>query len=186
MTLSVIWQGNLLEPGFNNPYLLTPNLSYICEMKFFSAIIVFTALIIHSCNTVDLYEKSVSIPGHKWENSFRPSFDFTINDTTALYKVYMVLRHSEKYRYTNIYVNLTIQPPGQDSSIRIRRDLPLATNAGGWLGTGMDDIYEHRILLGDAQTLKAGTYKFTLEQIMREDPLEHVLNAGIRVEKQQK
>jgi gliding motility-associated lipoprotein GldH len=134
---------------------------------------------------VDLYEKTAAIPEHAWENSFRPSFDFTIKDTNALYQVYLVLRHTEKYRYTNIYINLNIQPPGQDTSIRIQRDLTLATNAEGWLATGMDDIYEHRIKLGEPQTLKAGDYKFTLEQIMRENPLQHVLNAGIRVEKQQ-
>jgi len=148
-----------------------------------TAIIVAICMLIYSCNTVDLYEKSVTIPGHSWDNSFRPSFDFVIKDTTSLYQVYLVLRHTEKYRYTNIYVNLFIQPPGVDTAIRIQRDLTLATNADGWLGTGMDDIYEHRIALGDPQTLKSGNYKFTLEQIMRENPLQHVLNAGIRVEK---
>ncbi len=49
----------------------------------------------------------------------------------------------------------------------------------------MDDIYEHRIQLGSEQGLKAGNYTFTIEQIMREDPLEQVLNVGLRVEKKQ-
>lgn len=138
-----------------------------------------------SCNTVDLYEKSEVIPGHSWQNSFRPSFEFEIKDTTSLYQVFFILRHTDRYKYTNIYVNLYVQPPGADTAIKLQRDLTLATNAEGWLGSGMDDIYEHRIPLGEAQTLKSGTYKFTLEQIMRDNPLEHVLNAGIRVEKKQ-
>ena len=157
-------------------------------MKIYRIVLAFftcAVFLFKSCTTVDLYEKSVTIPKHEWHNSFRPSFDFKISDTTSRYQVYLILRHSEKYRYTNIYVNLFIQPPGQDSAIEIRRDLTLATNAEGWLATGMDDIYEHRIKLGDPQTLKAGNYKFTLEQIMRENPLQHVLNAGIRVEKQE-
>jgi hypothetical protein len=49
----------------------------------------------------------------------------------------------------------------------------------------MDDIYEHRIPLAPEQNLKAGTYTFTIEQIMREDPLKNVLNAGLRLEKKQ-
>jgi len=147
------------------------------------ASLVLIVTIAVSCKSIDLYEKTADIPGHAWDNSFRPSFDFNIKDTTGLYQVYLVLRHTEKYRYTNIYLNLYIQPPGQDTSIRIQRDLTLATNAEGWLASGMDDIYEHRIKLGDPQTLKAGNYKFTLEQIMRENPLQYVLNAGIRVEK---
>ncbi len=50
----------------------------------------------------------------------------------------------------------------------------------------MDDIYEQRIRITPGEQpvpLQAGTYKFTLQQIMREDPLENVMNAGIRIEK---
>jgi gliding motility-associated lipoprotein GldH len=142
-----------------------------------------TSYFLSSCTTIDLYEKTVTIPGHAWQNSFRPSFDFTIKDTSSLYQLFLVLRHTEKYNYNNIYINLYVKPPGQDSTIKFQRDLTLATNEKGWQATGMDDVYEHRIKLGDPQTLKAGDYKFTLEQIMRENPLQNVLNAGIRVEK---
>ena len=141
------------------------------------------ALFTASCTSIDLYEKSVTIPGYAWSHSFRPSFDFVIKDTSSPYKIFLVLRHNEKYNYNNIYVNLLIKVPGQDSTIKIQRDLQLATNEKGWLGAGMDDIYEHRIEL-DELPLKAGNYQFTIEQIMREDPLQNVLNAGLRLEKQ--
>jgi hypothetical protein len=51
----------------------------------------------------------------------------------------------------------------------------------------MDDIYEHRIPLTPVaeKFRKPGEYTFTVEQIMRENPLNNVLNVGIRVEKQQ-
>ena len=136
-----------------------------------------------SCSTSDLYEKSVAIPQHKWKNSFKPSFTFTIKDTSSLYQLFLVLRHNDKYNYNNIYINLYATLPGQDTALQIRRDLTLATNDKGWLAEGMDDIYEHRIKLGEPQPLKAGTYTFTLEQIMREDPLENVMDAGLRIEK---
>ena len=137
-----------------------------------------------ACNTVDLYEKSVVIPGHAWDKNFRPSFDFTIKDTSTAYQLFLILRHNEKYSYKNIYVNVYVQGPGQDSAVKIQKDLELATNDAGWKATAMDDIYEHRIELGSPQPLKAGAYKFTVEQIMRENPLQNVLNVGIRVEKQ--
>ena len=141
-----------------------------------------------ACNTVDLYERSVSIPGHRWENSFRPSFNFTIRDTAASYRLYLVLRHNEQYRFNNIYLNLYAKQPGEDSATKVRYDLRLATNDEGWLGSGMDDIYEHRIALTPTgETFKfrrPGEYSFTVEQIMREDPLENVFNVGIRVEKE--
>jgi gliding motility-associated lipoprotein GldH len=141
-----------------------------------------------SCTTIDIYEKTVAIPGHAWKSSFKPSFTFTIKDTSIAYQLFIVLRHNEKYNYNNIYINLYVQRPGIDSTQKIQLPLTLATSEG-WLGSGMDDIYEHRIQLTpqgeDFYFKKAGNYTFIIEQIMREDPLENVLNVGLRIEKKQ-
>jgi len=140
-----------------------------------------------SCQTIDLYEKTATIPQHKWKSSFKPSFTFTIKDTSTPYQLYVTLRHRDKYNYNNIYINLTTKQPGQDSTRTIMYPLELGNDENGWLGTGMDDIYDHRIPLTPAGTpyyfRKPGEYTFTIEQVMREDPLEYVMNAGIRVEK---
>ena len=141
-------------------------------------------LVAFSCTSIDLYEKSVAIPGHAWNSSFKPTFNFTIKDTTVPYRFFLVLRHTEKYNFSNIYISLYVKPPHTDSIQKIQLSLNLANNEG-WLGSGMDDIYEHRIPLGDPQTLKAGEYSFTIEQIMREDPLKNVLDVGLRLEKKQ-
>ncbi|NOT52179.1 MAG: gliding motility lipoprotein GldH [Chitinophagaceae bacterium] len=153
----------------------------------YALFLMYCILSLASCTTIDLYEKSVSIPGHAWKNSFRPSFSFTIKDTASAYELFLVIRHTDKYSFNNIYVNIYAQTPGMDTAQAIRRDLTLATDEKGWLGKGMDDIYEHRISLTDAaQPLhfrKSGNYTFTVEQIMREDPLKNVLNVGLRIEK---
>jgi len=148
-----------------------------------SCFVLLVSFLFASCTTTDLFEKTLAIPHHEWKSSFKPTFTFTIKDTSATYQLFLVFRHTEKYHFTNIYINLYAQLPGQDSAIKIRRDLTLATNDKGWLAEGMDDIYEHRIGLGDPESLKAGNYTFTLEQIMREDPLENVLDVGLRIEK---
>jgi gliding motility-associated lipoprotein GldH len=149
-----------------------------CVLSFISCAFLFT-----SCTSIDIYEKDVTIPGFKWQSSFKPEFTFTIKDTTVPYQLFLVLRHNERYNYNNIWINLYSQPPG-DTMHKASFELPLATNEK-WLGTGMDDIYEHRIKLTNAQYLKAGEYHFKIEQIMREDPLENVMNVGLRVEKKQ-
>ena len=150
-----------------------------------SCVVLLVSYIFTSCTTIDLYEKSVAIPKHQWNSSFKPSFDFTIKDTSAPYRLFLVLRHTEKYNFNNIFVNVYVKGPGEDTVQKIQRDLVLATNDKGWLASGMDDIYEHRIELGSDQSLRAGNYTFTIEQIMREDPLENVLNVGLRIEKKQ-
>ena len=144
-------------------------------------------LMLTACNRIDLYEKNVPIPKHAWQSSFKPSFSFVINDTTVPYQVFIILRHNERYNYNNLWVNLYTLSPGSTTPQKVQYELPLATNEKGWLGTGMDDIYEHRIALTPPTEKfyfkKAGKYTFTLEQIMREDPLQNVMNVGLRIEK---
>jgi gliding motility-associated lipoprotein GldH len=142
-------------------------------------------LLVSSCGTLDVFEKNITIPGHEWSSNFKPEIDFDIKDTVSLYNIYVVLRHTDAYRYNNIYLNILTTVPG-DTTHKERLDLRLATDDKGWLGSGMDDIFEHRILINRGIPLrfaKAGRYTFQLQQIMREEPLQHVMNVGIRVEK---
>ncbi len=154
---------------------------------FYFFIVAAFLLTLSSCKQIDLFERSVTVPGHKWDNSFKPSFTFTIKDTASAYKLFVVLRHNDKYNYNNIYVNIITRQPGQDSTQKARYDLTLANNEKGWLASGMDDIYEHRIPLTptdqEFRFRKPGDYTFTIEQIMRENPLKNVLNVGLRIEK---
>jgi gliding motility-associated lipoprotein GldH len=138
-----------------------------------------------SCQSIDLYERVVSIPKQEWQSSFKPQFKFSIRDTAAAYQVYILLRHNEKYEFNNIWVRLYAQAPG-DTARLFSLELPLANN-DGWMGTAMDDLYDHRIAVTLDPAIfnfkKPGEYTFTLEQIMRKDPLENVLNVGLRIEK---
>jgi gliding motility-associated lipoprotein GldH len=133
-----------------------------------------------------VFEKDVILPGQQWESNYKPTINFDIKgaDTAARYNIYLVLRHTDAYVYNNIWIRGYVQQPGDTAARSERYDLLLATNDKGWLGSGMDDIYEHRIQIQQQTKFKQpGTYSFTLEQIMRDDPLKHVLNVGVRIEK---
>ena len=135
------------------------------------------------CGTLDVYEKTVFFPEHTWKNSSKPSFTFDITDTAASYHIFVILRHEDAYHFNNIWVNISTQAP-RDSVRSQQVNITLADNAKGWLGTGMDDIFDHRARITRSPTrLKKGNYTFILQQHMREEPLQFVLNAGIRVEK---
>ena len=155
----------------------------LSHKKILVVLLVFISFIA-ACGTIDVFEKNVSFPNHEWSSAFKPEISFEISDTTSLYNIYIVLRHTDAYRYKNIWMNIYTQVPG-DTLLKQRLDLLLAADDKGWLGSGMDDIFEHRIrITSEPQKLaKAGLYKFRLEQIMREEPLQYVMNVGIRVEK---
>jgi gliding motility-associated lipoprotein GldH len=146
--------------------------------------VVFTVLFDSCTLPTGVFEKDVAIPNHQWESSFAPEISFTIEDTASTYDVFLVLRHTDAYHYNNIWIKATVLEPGSAQSQSGQYDLALATNQKGWLGSAMDDIFENRVLIQpNTKFKKPGTYRMTIEQIMREDPLQQVLNVGIRVER---
>jgi len=146
---------------------------------------IFSLFIFSSCNlTTGVFERNIAIPKHQWENSFRPEISFDIKDTSSLYNVFLVLRHTEAYNYNNIWIKATVEEPGESAIKSQQFDLALASNDKGWFGSAMDDVYEYRILIQpQTKFKKQGEYHFTIEQIMREDPLKHILDVGVRIEK---
>lgn len=150
--------------------------------KFF--VISFLSLFFASCIKIDLYEKQATIPSQNWFYTDVPKFTFHIDDTTSLYNVYVILRHTDLYKYNNIWLRIGLKTPSDSFSYQ-NVNMILATDAKGWDGTGMDDIYEVRKSISAApfSFKSAGDYTFSIEQIMRENPLKNILNVGLRVEK---
>jgi gliding motility-associated lipoprotein GldH len=138
-----------------------------------------------SCTQLDTFEKNTSIPKYEWQNGFTIKGSFSITDTTVKYNTYIVLRHTDAYKYNNIWLRIGIQAPG-DSMHYQKLDMQLGSDAAGWSGNGMNDIWEIRQLLPAAaiKYYKTGNYNFSIIQVMRDDPLPAVMSAGIRVEKQ--
>jgi gliding motility-associated lipoprotein GldH len=140
-----------------------------------------------ACTPPDgIYEKDIPLPGHQWAGGFKPTFTFNISDkdTASRYNIYIVLRHTDAYNYNNIWIRGTVKQPGDSATRSDRYDLLLATNDKGWLGTGMEDIYEQRVSIQQSTKFRQpGAYSLTLEQVMREDPLKHVMNVGVRIER---
>ena len=142
------------------------------------------SLINSSCKQIDIFEKNTVIPNYEWKSNFIVSGSFKITDTISAYSIYLVLRHTDAYKYNNIWLNIGLQPQG-DSLIKQKVDLKLGDDANGWEGNGMNDIWELRKLLNGAprRFKKAGEYKFTIAQVMRDEPLLHVISAGLGIEK---
>ena len=156
-------------------------------MKFFSKYLI-TGLLISfflcSCRQTEIFEKDAVIPGYKWQSNFKASGAFIITDTVSEYNIYIVIRHTDAYAYNNIWLNISRQEPG--SSLHEQKlNLNLGNDAEGWEGIGMNDIWESKKLISGPHTRfsKAGEYRFGISQIMRDDPLEHVMSIGLRLEK---
>ena len=136
-----------------------------------------------ACQTIDLYEQVTTYPDHQWSSKQVNQYQFTIADSNALYNMYFVIRHHNAYHYKNIWLQVNTKAAG-DSLQKQTININLADDMNGWLGSGMDDIYDHRVLINSKPIkLPKGIFTISTQQIMREDPLQNILTTGIRVEK---
>ncbi len=143
-----------------------------------------TCLFLYSCTQIDTFEKNIQIPKHEWSYSLQPEIRFTITDTVSAYNIFVTLRHTDAYAYKNIWLFISTQQPGDSSFHKERFELLLQNQNGEWIGTGMSDIWEVRYpLFSNILFKKQGTYTIRLQQTMRDNPLLHIMNAGIRIEK---
>jgi gliding motility-associated lipoprotein GldH len=141
-------------------------------------------LICAGCMKLNRFEKNVEIPKQQWSYTFQPEFSFEITDTVTSHNIFLVLRHTDAYAYKNIWLNISTLQPGDSTFQTERFEFTLQQPDGKWYGTGYGDIWEVRHpLLRNIQFKKKGIYKIRLHQIMRDEPLLHIMNAGIRIEK---
>lgn len=138
---------------------------------------------INACQTIPLSEQNIIHPDHQWNSAKPEKYLFNITDTNQLYKVIFVIRHHNAYHYKNIWVELNHSSAGEKAQTETF-NLNLADDQKGWLGTGMDDVYDQRIpLYAKPVKLKYGMHTFIIKHTMREDPLQNILSTGIRIEK---
>ncbi len=156
----------------------------IYKLQLLSLLIAYCLLLISSCTQLDVFEKDTIIPKYRWQSDFIIKGSFIIKDTIASYNIYLVLRHTDAYKYNNIWLNIGRQAPG-DSLNYQKVDLQLGNDANGWEGTGMNDIWEVRVLLSGEpwHFKKAGIYNYSIAQIMRDNPLLNIMSAGLRIGK---
>ena len=139
--------------------------------------------VLSGCETKQLFEQSTIYPNHNWPSKQATKYQFNVTDTAATYKIFFVIRHHNAYHYKNIWLDLIIKSPKNAITKQVL-NLNLADDAKGWLGTGMDDIYDQRIpMTASPIRFNKGINEISVQHTMREDPLENILSTGIRVEK---
>ncbi|HEX8326158.1 MAG TPA: gliding motility lipoprotein GldH [Hymenobacter sp.] len=138
-----------------------------------------------ACDPNRVFEENIDFPNYSWDVQQKPAFSFAIEDTTARYDVFFNVRHASAYGFYNLYVKHTLTgPAGPVGQPKLHQMLLLDPKTGEPKGSGTGDIYDIQLLaLPNQRFAKAGTYKLTLEQYMRQDQLPGLMAMGIRVAK---
>lgn len=136
-----------------------------------------------ACNQDAYYEVNQSIANRTWSYDNKIKFDVPIDDSLAKYDVYLNLRHDKSYDYANIYV-LLHQKGKNIQDTFIRKEIKLAELDGRWIGKSAGSIFETQSLIYENFTFPdTGIYHFEVEQNMRVDPLNDIVNVGIKLVK---
>jgi gliding motility-associated lipoprotein GldH len=128
-------------------------------------------------------DQNTEVANHNWTYLNKFKFAFKIDDEKPGYNLYMNLRVTGDYKYSNLFVLITQSGPGIKSAVK-RYEMRLANKDGEWLGKGSGNLYSYQepFLINHKFPAK-GTYTFVIEQNMRDNPLREVSDVGLRVEK---
>lgn len=136
-----------------------------------------------------VFQEDAEVPQGTWSRTWKPQFTFDVQDTVAPRDIYLDIRHTGDYPFSNMYIFATLQGPGGTYTDTV--ECTLADPAGRWYGKGTGFIFSDRFQAHVLYKMgnkfpRSGRYVFTLEQAMRTDELKGVIDVGISVEQARK
>lgn len=168
MAQGTLSERNLTSPKVKNKVLV---LTFIC-----------LSLLLGACGETAVTDVNNDIKSLNWDYGQRVRMSVNIEDPSKEYNLYMNLRITANYRYSNIFVLISREGGGEAKQTQ-RREFKLALPDGEWLGSGSGNFYTFQLPFQESYKFPArGTYYFTFEQNMRDNPLKQVCNVGLRVE----
>jgi gliding motility-associated lipoprotein GldH len=131
-------------------------------------------------------DQNTEIVNNNWAYTSKIKHSVKIDNERIAYNLYLNLRVTGDYKYSNLFVLVYQTNPDKKTAIT-RYELKLANPDGEWLGQGSGNLYSFQIPFRlDYKFPAKGTYTFQVEQNMRDNPLREVSDVGLRVEKAEK
>lgn len=146
-------------------------------------LIVLIVLLSLSCDRQRVFEEFKSIEKETWNSNDVIHFNVNIEDTVRSQNVYISVRNSGEYEYSNIYLFVTAHSPN-GSQVRDTLEIILADEQGEWLGKGAASVFTlYHPYRQNVRFSVPGIYTFDIEQAMWIKDLKHINNIGLRIER---
>ena len=145
-------------------------------------------LVLSSCDKNRVYDRYESLPD-QWHRDSVVSFKFEPRDTIQPYNLFINLRNTSDFNYSNLFlVTNMIFPNGKVISDTL--EYRMAEPSGEWLGTGFGELKENKLWYKEnVRFSEEGEYQINIQQAMRRsgetEPLqglEGITEVGFRIE----
>jgi gliding motility-associated lipoprotein GldH len=162
------------------------NIIRIKEAKIVQCLkILFGILIVlnfSSCNTGEIYDKTYTISSDIWVYDEILDFEFTVSDTSRSYDLYLLIRNSGAYHYSNIWLFVKTFAPG-GNVLTDTIEIALSDEKGRWFGKGIGDVNEMQVPYKEnVYFINRGIYKVSLQHAMRDSMLEGIMDIGFKLQ----
>jgi gliding motility-associated lipoprotein GldH len=148
-----------------------------------AGLIAVVFLLCLSCDRQRVYEQFISIKDKTWDNTEILNFNVDIEDTVSAHNVYISVRNTGQYEYSNLYLFVTAVSPN-GSRTTDTTEITLADERGKWLGKGSASIYTlYYPFRKNVRFPARGIYQFHIEQGMWIKDLKHINDIGLRIER---
>ena len=148
-------------------------------------------VLLTGCDSKAVYDVYKSVPS-KWNKDSIASFNFKAPDTTENYNLYVNLRNTNDYKFSNLFLIVELNYPN-GKAIKDTLEYKMAAPNGELLGSGFSDVKENKLWYrGYDNSFKfseQGDYNVSIQHAMRNNgeingvtDLEGITDIGFRVE----
>ena len=149
-------------------------------------LLIFISL--QSCDDNSVYDSYQTV-SKSWEKEEIVEFELPKLDSVVPYNLYINVRHTNEYSYSNLFLIGSIKFPN-GKIITDTLEYEMAKPDGEWLGTGFSDVKENKLWYKEnVRFIEEGTYKVSLQHAMRKNgevsginSLEGITDIGFRIE----
>ncbi len=156
---------------------------------------VIFCFLITSCDSKAVFDIYKSVP-NQWHKDSVASFNFKAPDTTKNYDLFVQLRNTNDYKFSNLFLIVELNYPN-GKAVKDTLEYKMAAPNGELLGKGFSDLKENKLWFRGFKKPfhfeEQGDYTINIQHAMRNngevngvENLEGITDIGFRVEQAQK
>ncbi|WP_318641598.1 gliding motility lipoprotein GldH [Flavobacterium ardleyense] len=150
-------------------------------------VILIAAVTLVSCDKSRVFDDFHSV-GSAWHRDSIVSYNLPKLDTTKSYDLFVNLRTSNKYPFSNLFLIVALEQPDGMTKVDTL-EYQMAEPDGTMLGNGFSDIKESKLYYKEKMKFKSGKYRVQIKQAVREtgkvdglQELPGITEVGFRIE----